>query len=245
MDIPQEKLPRHVAVIMDGNGRWARARSLPRREGHIAGAESAKQISECCGDLGIPYLTLYAFSSENWKRPAREVKFLMGQLKKYLKEQREGFIENDIRFLSIGRIDDLPQGVVDEVRKTERLTEDCSAHTVIVALNYGGRPEMVDACKAIARKVKSGHITPEAITESTFSNHLHTAEIPDPDLLIRTGGEKRVSNFLLWQISYTELYFTDVLWPDFHREAFLDALRDFAGRERRFGEVKNADTTAR
>ena len=245
MDIPEEKLPRHVAIIMDGNGRWARARNLPRREGHMAGAESAKKISECCGDFGIPYLTLYAFSTENWKRPATEVKFLMQQLKKYLQDQREGFMENDIRFRAIGRIDGLPQGVIDEVRKTERVTRECESHTVNVALNYGGRPEMVDACKEIAREAKSGELDPEEITESVLSNHLYTAGMPDPDLLIRTGGEQRVSNFLLWQISYAELYFTDVLWPDFHREAFLDALRDFAVRERRFGEVKNADTSAR
>ena len=245
MDIPQEKLPRHVAVIMDGNGRWARARNLPRREGHTAGAESAKKISECCGDFGIPYLTLYAFSTENWKRPPTEVTFLMSQLKKYLQDEREGFIENDIRFRSIGRIDELPDGVRQEVRKTERLTRECDSHTVIVALNYGGRPEVVDACKSIARQVQSGELEPEEITESVVNGHLYTDGIPDPDLLIRTGGERRVSNFLLWQISYAELYFTDVLWPDFHREAFLDALRDFAGRERRFGEVKNADKSSR
>lgn len=245
MEIPRDRLPRHVAIIMDGNGRWARARSLPRREGHAAGAESAKQISECCAEMGIPFLTLYAFSTENWKRPSGEVKFLMSQLRKYLREQRKGFIENDIRFVAIGRIDGLPREVVEEVRKTERLTRECDRLTVTVALNYGGRPEIADACRAVADRVRSGELEPDEVTESVIEEHLYTAGLPDPDLLIRTGGERRVSNFLLWQLSYAELYFTDVLWPDFHREAFEEALEDFAGRERRFGEVKNAHASGR
>jgi len=240
MEIPEDKLPRHVAIIMDGNGRWARRHGLPRNEGHLAGAESAKAVAECCTELGIPYLTLYAFSTENWNRPKGEVRFLMDQLEKYLRDQRAEFIKNDARFLAIGRIEGLPENVRKQVADTELQTEHCSKLTVAVALNYGGRAEITDACRAIAQKVEQGELSAAQVDEALVGRNLYTALLPDPDLVIRTGGQQRVSNFLLWQISYAELHFTDVLWPDFRREQFLAALRAFAARERRFGAVNGA-----
>jgi undecaprenyl diphosphate synthase len=238
-DVPN-KLPVHVAVIMDGNGRWARARRLPRTRGHIEGAEKARAIVKCCVELGIPWLTLYTFSTENWDRPAAEVSFLMRQLRRFLVQEREELIQNDIRFLSIGRIDGLPGYVRKELDKTQNLTRDGKALTLLLALNYGARSELVDAFRKLAGQVRDGLLSPEDVDEERIGQSLYTAGVPDPDLLIRTGGECRVSNFLLWQISYTELYMTDVLWPDFGREEFLSALREFAGRERRFGRTSNA-----
>ena len=239
-DVPQ-KLPTHVAVIMDGNGRWAHAHGLPRTEGHLEGAESARVIANCCAELRIPYLTLYAFSTENWRRPEEEVSFLMEQLARFLVERRDEMIENDIRLQAIGRIGELPEAVQLELRRTTEATRSGSALTLVLALNYGARSEIVDACRKLAAEVQAGRLAPGQIDEARISGCLYTRDIPDPDLLIRTGGESRVSNFLLWQISYAELCITYVLWPDFRREEFLAALRDYAKRERRFGRVAEAN----
>ena len=238
MEIPEDKLPRHVAIIMDGNGRWAHERNLSRTEGHLAGAESAKEVGQCCMDLSIPCLTLYAFSTENWKRPASEVRFLMKHLRDYLREQRSEFVKHDVRFVAIGRTDGLPARVRKEVAETERKTQSCGKMTLAVALNYGGRAEIVDACRAAARRVERGELSAQQIDETILDQGLYTAGLPPLDLLIRTGAERRVSNFLLWQLYYAELYFTDVLWPDFRREQFLEALQDFVRRKRRFGATE-------
>ena len=232
-----EKTPRHVAVIMDGNGRWARRRGLPRQEGHRRGADSAKAVTECCGEVGIPCLTLFAFSTENWSRPQDEVDFLMDHLRQYLADERDGFVENDIRFRTIGRIHKLPEEVQEEVRRTEEATSDCDRLTLNVALSFGGRQEITDAARRAARRVQRGELDPEDIDESMLDGQLDTAELPELDLLVRTGGERRVSNFLLWEMSYAELYFTETLWPDFREDEFMAALHDFADRERKFGSV--------
>jgi len=233
-DVP-DKLPAHVAIIMDGNGRWARRRNLSRTRGHSVGAESARAIVKCCVEFGIPYLTLYAFSTENWTRPASEVRFLMGQLRRFLVSERAEFVANGIRLKAIGRTAGLPAGVKKELARTEQATEGCDVLTLLLALNYGARSEIMDACAALARQVQSGRLAADQIDEEQFRRCLYAPGVPDPDLLIRTGGEMRVSNFLLWQISYCELYFSDVLWPEFRREQFLDALREYADRDRRFG----------
>jgi undecaprenyl diphosphate synthase len=231
-----EKLPRHVAIIMDGNGRWAQQRGLHRNDGHRAGAEAAAAIGRCCMEWKIPVLTLYAFSTENWNRPRSEVRFLMSSLRKFLAERRAEFVENRIRVRAIGDIEGLPQRVREEVRVTEEETRDGDALTLVVALNYGAHDEIAAATRAIARKALRGEIEPDQIDEATVEQHLYTAELPPPDFLIRTGGEMRLSNFLLWQASYAELYMTETLWPDFGREEFLEAVREFARRERRFGK---------
>ena len=241
MDDGPENLPSHVAIIMDGNGRWANARGLPRTEGHMEGAESARAIARCCAEVGISYLTLYAFSTENWNRPDEEVGFLMEQLARFLVERREELVENSIGLRAIGRTGELPASVRRELEKTEQITAKGAKRTLVLALNYGGRSEIVDACRSLASQVESGDLSPGQIEEEHLSGAMYTAGIPDPDLLIRTGGERRVSNFLLWQLSYSEIYFTDVLWPDFRREEFLEALRDYAARERRFGRLSASD----
>ncbi len=239
-----DKLPRHVAIIMDGNGRWARRRGLPRNEGHLAGAESARTMARCCAEVGIPYLTLYAFSTENWTRPRAEVRFLMSQLRKFLRERREEFVQNGIRLRAIGAVEELPAAVQRELRATEEATRACTEATLVVALNYGGRREIAEAARRIARKAAAGEIDPEEVDEQLFAAHLYTADLPDPDLLIRTGGEMRVSNFLLYQISYAELYVTETLWPDFGEEELRRALAEFARRERRFGALREASSEA-
>jgi undecaprenyl diphosphate synthase len=228
-------LPRHIAVIMDGNGRWARERGLERIEGHIRGAETVRRIVEECCRLGIGQLTLYSFSSENWKRPQREVDFLMSLLKQYLVAERPEILRQNIRFRVIGRRAELAPDVVAEIEETERISSSHSGLTLALAVNYGSRAEIVDAVRAIARQVREGNLDPAAIEESTISERLYTADMPDPDLLIRTAGEMRVSNYLLWQISYAELWVTPVCWPDFSTEVFHGALRDYAARERRYG----------
>jgi len=237
MTEPPEQLPRHVAVIMDGNGRWARRRGLPRREGHRRGADSVEAVTQACGDAGIPCLTLFAFSTENWSRPDTEVSFLMDHLQQYLADERDTFVENDIDFRTIGRIHELPERVQEEVRLTEEATADCETLKLTVALSFGGRQEMVDGARRVARAVRDGELEPEDIDESALDARLDTADLPELDLLVRTGGEHRVSNFLLWEMSYAELYFTDTLWPDFREEEFMEALHDFADRERKFGGV--------
>ena len=230
-------LPRHVAIIMDGNGRWARQRHLPRIEGHRAGAESARIIIRTAGELGIKYLTLYAFSVENWNRPKDEVDALMKYLVHYLKTETPELNKNNVRLEIIGQTYRLPELVQDHLRKSLATLSKNNGLTLIMALSYGGRTEIVDAVRGIAQKVKGGELDPADITEQVFAQHLYTRNIPDPDVLIRTSGEMRVSNFLLWQISYTELVVTQTLWPDFRKAQFYAALEEYNQRHRRFGAV--------
>ncbi len=228
-------LPRHVAIIMDGNGRWAKERSLPRVEGHRAGAESARVIIRAAGELSIKYLTLYAFSVENWNRPKEEVDALMKYLVHYLKTETPELNKNNVRLEVIGQVYRLPEGVQEHLRKSIATLTRNNGLTLIMALSYGGRTEIVDAVRSIANQVKAGELDPADITEQVFAQHLYTRNVPDPDLLIRTSGEMRVSNFLLWQISYTELLLTSTLWPDFRKPQFYAALEEYNRRHRRFG----------
>ncbi len=228
------RLPRHVAIIMDGNGRWAQKRRLPRIEGHRAGAKAVQEVVESCARLGIRYLTLYAFSKENWKRPRREVARLWRLLEDYLRREDKKLVKNDIRLMVIGQREDIPESTAKELRRVEELTKDFSKLTVILALNYSGRAEIVDAAR---RLLSQNIVDPASLDEETFSRYLYTASLPDPDLLIRTSGELRVSNFLLWQIAYSEIWITPDYWPDFRRKQFLQALVDYEKRERRFGAV--------
>jgi len=244
LEVPKERRPGHIAVIMDGNGRWATQRDLPRTEGHRAGARAVRDTAVECGRLGINYLTLYSFSLENWKRPAEEIDALMALCLEYLIKQRQELIDNNVRFLQIGRRDGLPAQVLNELDETVRMSSHCTGLTLTLALNYGSRAEIADAMKAVAHKVERGEIDPESIDEQTVSEHLYTAALPDPDLLIRTAGEMRVSNYLLWQISYAEIHVTDTLWPDFAVEDLHEAIRDYAGRQRRFGAVPDSASTS-
>jgi undecaprenyl diphosphate synthase len=233
----KESLPRHVAVIMDGNGRWARQRHLPRIEGHRAGAESARIVIRTAGELGIKYLTLYAFSVENWNRPPEEVDALMKYLVHYLKTETPELNKNNVRLEIIGQIYRLPELVQEHLKKSVNTLSRNNGLTLIMALSYGGRTEIVEAARNLAKKVKAGELDPEEITEHVFAQHLYTRNVPDPDLLIRTSGEMRVSNFLLWQISYAELVVTQTLWPDFRKLQFFEALEEYVRRHRRFGAV--------
>jgi undecaprenyl diphosphate synthase len=233
----QASLPRHVAIIMDGNGRWARQRHLPRIEGHRAGAESARIIIRTAGELGIKYLTLYAFSVENWNRPKDEVDALMKYLVHYLKTETPELNKNNVRLAIIGQVYRLPELVQEHLRKSIATLSKNNGLTLVMALSYGGRTEIVDAVRGIAEKVKAGEIDPPDITEEVFARHLYTRNLPDPDVLIRTSGEMRVSNFLLWQISYTELVVTQTLWPDFRKPQFYAALEEYNRRHRRFGAL--------
>ena len=228
-------LPRHVAVIMDGNGRWARQRNLPRIEGHRAGADAARTIIRTAGELGIKYLTLYAFSVENWNRPKDEVDALMKYLVHYLKTETPELNKSNVRLQVIGQIYRLPEAVQEHLRKSIATLSRNNGLTLIMALSYGGRTEIVDAVRSIASRVKAGEMDPADITEQVFAQSLYTRNLPDPDLLIRTSGEMRVSNFLLWQISYAELVVTQTLWPDFRKPQFYEALEEYARRHRRFG----------
>ena len=230
-------LPQHVAIIMDGNGRWAKQRSLPRVEGHRQGAESARTIIRTAGELGIKYLTLYAFSAENWNRPKDEVDALMKYLIHYLKTETPELNKNNVRLEVIGQIYRLPENVQEPLKKSIATLSKNNGLTLVMALSYGSRIEIVDAVRRIAEKARDGKLEPAAITEEVISQHLWTRNIPDPDLLIRTSGEMRVSNFLLWQISYAELVITPTLWPDFRKPQFFAALEDYARRHRRFGGV--------
>lgn len=230
-------LPKHIAVIMDGNGRWAEARGLPRIAGHREGIKSVREITSLCRELGIAALTIYAFSVENWNRPAPEINALMRLLEHYLQAERDNLIEKGIRFKAIGRIDFLPQSAIKWIRNTERDTAHLDKMVLTVALSYGGRSEIVDAARNLARDCKANRIQPEEVDERLFESYLSTHELPDPDLLIRTSGEARISNFLLWQLAYTELYFTPTLWPDFRRRDALLAFLEYQRRERRFGRV--------
>lgn len=234
--IDLERLPRHIAVIMDGNGRWARKRHLPRIAGHRAGIRAVRQVVENCARLGVPCLTLYAFSVENWKRPRTEVKLLMQLLREYLKKEIAELNENNIRFGAIGRIESLPKAVQRDLQNTIAKTQSNTGLRLTLALNYGGRAEMIDAVRSLASQLKGNDgFDVEAITEQTFSEHLYTHNLPDPDLLIRTSGEMRLSNFLLWQVAYSEIWVTDILWPDFTQRELYQAIIDFQRRERRYG----------
>ena len=237
-----KNLPRHVAIIMDGNGRWAQQRKLSRIEGHRAGAESVRAMVRACGELGIEYLTLYAFSIENWNRPRAEVTALMHLLEFYLKQEIPELNKNNVRLTSIGRIRELPESGQKQLQRSIDALSKNTGLTLVLALSYGGRAEIVDAVREITREVKAGRLDVADIDEKVIGNHLYTRSIPDPDLLIRTSGEMRVSNFLLWQISYAEIYVTDTLWPDFRKEAFLKALEDYSRRHRRFGRVGGGET---
>ena len=228
-------LPTHVAIIMDGNGRWAKQRNLPRVEGHRSGAESVRAVERTAGEIGIKYLTLYAYSVENWSRPKEEVDTLMKYLARYLKSEAAELQKNNVRLEVIGQIYRLPEPVQEQLKKTIQALSRNNGLTLVLALSYGSRTEMVDAIRGIATKVQQGKLDPAEITEQTISQHLYTKNIPDPDLLIRTSGEMRLSNFLLWQISYAELVVTPTLWPDFRKKDFFEALEEFTRRHRRFG----------
>ncbi|GBL40590.1 MAG: isoprenyl transferase [Nitrospira sp.] len=230
-------LPKHVAIIMDGNGRWAESRHLPRIAGHREGIKSVREIVQACSDLGIQALTIYAFSQENWNRPLHEVSALMNLLEYFLAEERTNLIEHGVRFRTIGRLEDLPPSAIQWVLDTEQATAHLDKLHLTVALSYGGRTEIVDAVRKILRDAQERKLQPDEVDEALVQQHLYTQGLPDPDFLIRTSGETRISNFLLWQLAYTELYFTPTLWPDFrHREFFL-ALLEYQRRERRFGRV--------
>lgn len=231
-------LPEHIAVIMDGNGRWARQRRLARIRGHEAGTESVREITRECAKKHLKQLTLYAFSQENWKRPQREVNLLMKLLKDYLIKERKELEENNIRLTAIGRLEELPEDVQRELAITMEQSKNHSGMVLCLALNYGGRSEIVDATKKIAKDIKSGELEVDKITEDTFKQYLYTHDMSDPDLLIRTGGEMRVSNFLLWEISYTELWVTQTYWPEFRKQHLEEAIQEYANRERRFGGLK-------
>jgi undecaprenyl diphosphate synthase len=236
-----ERIPRHVAIIMDGNGRWAKQRNLPRIMGHKAGVESVKNIVKSARELNLEVLTLYAFSIENWKRPSFEVQGLMTLLKTFLKSELQNLLDKNISLRCIGEIEKLPPDVqkilLQVIEDTARSAEGKEGLILNLALSYGSRSEILRAARIMAEKCVSGQFDPEDISEKLFASHLYTAGLPDPDLLIRTGGESRLSNFLLWQLSYAELYITETMWPDFNAERFFEALKYFQGRERRFGQT--------
>ena len=234
----QGDIPEHIAIIMDGNGRWAKKRGKMRVFGHYEGVESVRDITEACAQLGVKYLTLYTFSTENWNRPSEEVKALMTLLVHTLKRERKTLNDNGIRLASIGDVNRLPEACRREFADCSSETEHNERMTLILALSYGGRWEIVNAAREVAAQVQAGTLNPEDITEEVLEKHLSTANYPDPDLLIRSGGEHRISNFLLWQIAYSELYVTDVFWPAFRRESLYEAISNFQQRDRRFGKVK-------
>jgi undecaprenyl diphosphate synthase len=230
-------LPDHIAIIMDGNGRWAGKRNLPRTAGHEAGVEAVRDVVKASAEIGIKYLTLYTFSVENWKRPREEVAALMRLLTKTTRREIDELNRNNVRLITTGRIDELSISRRKVLAVAVRKTKKNTGLVLNLALNYGGRTEIIDAVRSIALAVRSGDILPSEINEALFSNYLYTAGLPDPDLLVRTSGEKRISNFLLWQTSYTEMYITDVLWPDFGRRELFEAIIEYQKRERRFGKV--------
>ena len=233
-----KSVPRHIAIIMDGNGRWAKSRGLPRIKGHEEGAKAVRECVEGCGDLKIEYLTLYAFSAENWQRPKSEVFALMRLLEKFLKEKTPELVEKNVRLQAIGRLTDLPANCQQQLHKTIEETSRNNGLTLILALSYGGRLEIIDGIKSLLRAIELGHIDKGMVDVAMFSKHLYTRYYPDPDLLIRTSGEMRLSNFLLWQTSYTEMYVTPKLWPDFSRKDLFAAVEEFGRRQRRYGGVQ-------
>lgn len=242
MDIYNEELglniPAHIAVILDGNGRWAKKRLMPRTYGHKAGTKVVEKIVRNAGELGVKYFTVYAFSTENWKRSKDEVDTLMGLLRSYLKDCIKTANENNMRCRVIGRKNELSSDIVDSIEKLEEASKNNTGITFTIALNYGGRDEITRAVREIAKKAAKGELKPEDITEETITESLDTSYMPDPDLMIRTSGEQRLSNYLTWQLAYTEFYFTDVLWPDFNKEELIKAIEKYNKRERRFGGVK-------
>lgn len=232
------RIPNHVAIIMDGNGRWAKKRHLPRTYGHAQGAKVLEQTLEDCDDLGIKYLTVYAFSTENWARPFEEVSTIMKLFRQYLASAGEKCMKNNVRYMVIGERSKLSPDLIESINKLEELTKDNTGITFIIAINYGSRDEITRAVKKLSMGVKGGNLDPEDITEETIGSFLDTKGIPDPDLLIRTSGEERLSNFLMWQLAYTEFYFTDVAWPDFNKDELILAIRKFSGRSRRYGKTE-------
>ncbi len=237
LGLEPERLPRHIAIIMDGNGRWAQARGMPRIQGHQEGAKSVREVVQTCSRLSIGYLTLYSFSLENWNRPKDEVNGLMQLYAEYLVKERDELMDTNTRLVQVGRRDDLPDSVLRELDETVELCQDNTGLTLCLALNYGSRYEMVTAARELARRAAEGQIRPDDIDEAMFSDALYTAGIPDPDLLLRTSGEHRLSNFLLWQVSYSEFVVMDVHWPDFRSEDLFAAIKEYARRDRRFGRV--------
>lgn len=238
-DLQPDRLPQHVAVIMDGNGRWAKRRGLPRIMGHRRGVETLKTLLRCCRDWGVGALTAYAFSTENWGRPIEEVDFLMALFERVLRQELMEMMAENVRIRFVGNLAALPPSLQDEISQAVTETKANQGIEFTVATNYGGRQEIVQACRSLATQVQRGEITPEDITEELFSQHLYTAGTHDPDLLIRTSGEMRISNFLLWQLAYAEIYVTDTLWPDFDTSEFHRALVAYQQRDRRFGKVKS------
>lgn len=234
-EIIKDALPKHIAIIMDGNGRWAKKRSLNRIAGHRIGVKRAKEVISCCRELGIQALTLYAFSKENWSRPKREIKALMTLLKRFLQAEGKDLVRNNIRLNIIGNIEDLPKDVTEVLKEFVKKTRNNSGMILNAALSYSGRNEIIQAVKKIIGDVKQGKLSTHQINEDIFSRYLFTAGVPDPDLLIRTSGELRISNFLLWQMAYTEIYVTNILWPDFSKKDLINAIADYQSRERRFG----------
>jgi undecaprenyl diphosphate synthase len=237
MNRAPRSIPRHIAIILDGNGRWAKQRGLARIFGHEEGAQSVRQSVEGCGELGVEFLTLYAFSQENWQRPAVEVNALMNLLQKFLQETTPELIEKNVRLRAIGRLSELPAACQKQLNASIAATAGCGGLTLILALSYSGRAEVIDAVKSLLADVAAGRLREADIDADVFSQHLYTRDLPDPDLLIRTSGEMRLSNFLLWQLSYTEIHFTKTLWPDFRKEDLLEAVRDYSNRQRRYGSV--------
>jgi undecaprenyl diphosphate synthase len=236
-DLDAQRLPQHVAVIMDGNGRWAQRQGLPRFMGHRRGVDTLKELLRCCKDWGIGALTAYAFSTENWGRPLAEVEFLMTLFERVLRRELQEMIDEGVQIHFVGDLQALPNSLQDEIERAMTATQHNQKIKFVVATNYGGRREILQACQAIAQKVSQGKLTPDEIDEEIFEQHLYTAGISHPDLFIRTSGEMRVSNFLLWQVAYAELYVTDILWPDFDRSEFHRALHDYQTRHRRFGKI--------
>lgn len=237
VDLKPERLPHHVAVIMDGNGRWAKDRGLPRIMGHRRGVEALKDLLRCCRDWGIESLTAYAFSSENWGRPLEEVNFLMTLFEKVLRQELQEMMAEDVQIRFVGNLSSLPLSLQAEIKHSMETTSQNQGINFTVATNYGGRQEIIQACQAIATQVQKGLLKPEEINEAIFEQYLYTADISHPDLLIRTSGEMRISNFLLWQIAYSEIYVTETFWPDFNRPEFHRALYAYQQRERRFGKI--------
>jgi undecaprenyl diphosphate synthase len=240
LEVPTERRPRHIAIIMDGNGRWAERQNLPRVAGHERGVQSVRRTTEECARLKIEQLTLYCLSSENWKRPQTEINFLMHLLEQYMIEERSTIMDNNVRVRMLGRRDDIPDQVLRELDKTVEVSGRNSGLWLNLAINYGGRAEITDAVRSIAGSVAGGELKPDDIDEQTIAAHLYTAAAPDPDLLIRTAGEMRISNFLLWQISYAEIWVTEKCWPEFDEATLYDAIRAYAARTRRFGGLSNA-----
>ncbi len=232
-----ETIPKHIAIVMDGNGRWAKKRFLPRTYGHKKGVDSVRRTIRACDKYGVKYLTLFAFSSENWQRPQEEVSALMSLFMSALENEARSLAKNSIKLSFIGDIQAFPQKLQEKIRQVEELTKDGTAVSMQIAANYGGRWDIVNACKQLVADTQAGKLTVEDFSEQTLSTYMSTADIPEPDLFIRTGGEKRISNFLLWQLAYAEFYFTDVLWPDFDEEQLVLALQAFASRQRRFGKT--------